>query len=538
MAKLMKRFVVKGSPDEHSTMCALGVVKALVGSMLNIHNYELQRLAVVTCRELCTRLPDAAHATCNLLGESLLQRVIEGNAVQDGLLVREFLHNEEQYAEISRRLYHAGWDLGHTPEEKPNINQAAALSFPDDESEESTSDEESSSDGDASDGDQRQQEPSAYAHAGNKEPGPLTSASERHPEDAREESQVDSDGGDGANEDAQARLEENDEEEIESSVPRLTSNISSFKSRITSTSGFSSFTSRLDRELDDTKANEKREAAALGTVRLPLSKEDLKARTKRLLPFVGLYIPSKKPQPKLINKHAVRFTQKIFSDPGRHGDRLLAQKRTHEDAASNNDNETLHYIKGLSRAPRPDEIPIPSETARGAAKCEVLVDIPLRFLPAANAGKPANKTLEESKLGGGGDGSGHGDGKDFSPLLDASVADMAAEEEEDDFNMQSPLERKMAQRRARAEEIRQRKEELRSEKAAAEKRARLLARQQKANPDHGASTDGSKGIPRFEQHVLLDLAIEREKKRQAALAQAKRDKPRAKTKRNKKRSQA
>ncbi len=108
--RLIEGVIITGSAATLSTMCHVGVVSAIVGSMLNIHSYEVQKLATGLCRALASSFPPARVDLEGILGEELASRLMESTATRDGQIVREFIRDEGLSNAVAVELKARGWD--------------------------------------------------------------------------------------------------------------------------------------------------------------------------------------------------------------------------------------------------------------------------------------------------------------------------------------------------------------------------------------------------------------------------------------------
>lgn len=101
---LFDELVTGGTESVHSTMCHAGVLNAVIGSMLNIHSYEVQKLATKLCRNLSTRFSAARADLESILGPDITARIIKGSEIEDGQVVREFIQDEELHFRVADLL--------------------------------------------------------------------------------------------------------------------------------------------------------------------------------------------------------------------------------------------------------------------------------------------------------------------------------------------------------------------------------------------------------------------------------------------------
>lgn len=94
-------------------------------SMLDIHNYEVQKIAVRVCRDLCARFEPARSDAQQLLGEPLLAQVVAGSRLHDGSTVRDLVRNDVVYSAVGERLQGRGWALARAAEPQEQKRQDA-----------------------------------------------------------------------------------------------------------------------------------------------------------------------------------------------------------------------------------------------------------------------------------------------------------------------------------------------------------------------------------------------------------------------------
>jgi len=111
-----------------------GAIVSIISFIIDIRNFEVQKLAMETCRILCQKVDMCFETTRSILGENISTRIMASTSKMDGGILRDFIQDDALRLSIGSRLERRGWfDRNQKGQQKVHYVDISKLALFDEE---------------------------------------------------------------------------------------------------------------------------------------------------------------------------------------------------------------------------------------------------------------------------------------------------------------------------------------------------------------------------------------------------------------------